>query len=140
MLRNGLMARIAPGPAEIIDDVPAGRLHLDGRVLVRAGEAPLRERRQMSFAGNVVISMVLDDEGRLLADPEVAATGIPDLEDELSIEDTCAEAAEDALNRMRKTARRDDDAVAEAARRAVRGRIRFLWDKKPPVRVLVTRV
>ncbi|GAA6157178.1 ribonuclease J [Pyruvatibacter sp. HU-CL02332] len=140
VLRNGLMARIAPGPAEVIDDVPAGRLHLDGRVLVRAGEAPLRERRQMSFAGNVVISLVVDDDGQLLADADVAATGIPDLEDDLSIEDTCAEAAEDAVNRMRKSARRDDDAVAEAARRAVRGRLRFLWDKKPPVRVLVTRV
>ncbi|MDW3099546.1 MAG: ribonuclease J [Alphaproteobacteria bacterium] len=140
VLRNGLMARIAPGPAEVIDDVPAGRLHLDGRVLVRAGEAPLRERRQMSFAGNVVVTLVVDDDGQLLADAEVAATGIPDLEDDLSIEDTCAEAAEDAVNRMRKSARRDDDAVAEAARRAIRGRIRFLWDKKPPVRVLVTRV
>ncbi len=140
VLRNGLVARIAPGPAEVIDDVPAGRLHLDGRILVRAGEAPLRERRQMSFAGNVVVSLVVDDDGQLLADADVAATGIPDLEDDLSIEDTCAEAAEDAVNRMRKSARRDDDAVAEAARRAVRGRIRFLWDKKPPVRVLVTRV
>ncbi|MEO0961838.1 MAG: ribonuclease J [Pseudomonadota bacterium] len=140
VLRNGLMARIAPGPAEIIDDVPAGRLHLDGRILVRAGEAPLRERRQMSFAGHVVVSLVVDDDGQLLADADVAAVGIPDLEDDLSIEDTCAEAAEDAVNRMRKSAKRDDDAVAEAARRAVRGRIRFLWDKKPPVRVLVTRV
>jgi len=134
------MARIAPGPAEIIDDVPAGRLHLDGNVLVRAGEAPLRERRQMSFAGNVVVSLVIDEDGQLLAEPEVAANGIPDLEDSLTIQDTCREAAEDAVNRLRRSAARDDDAVSEAARRAVRGRIRFLWDKKPPVQVLVTRV
>ncbi len=140
VLRNGLMARIAPGPAEVIDDVPAGRLHLDGRVLVRAGEAPLRERRMMSFAGHVVVSLVVDEAGRLLAEPEVACEGIPDLEDGLTVEDTCREAAEDAVNRMRKSAARDDDAMAEAARRAVRGRLRFLWDKKPPVRVLVTRV
>ena len=140
VLRNGLMARIAPGPAEVIDDVPAGRLHLDGTVLVRAGEAPLRERRQMSFAGNVVVSLVVDEDGRLIADPEVAALGIPDLEDDLTIEDTCREAAEDAVNRLRRNAARDDDAVSEAVRRAVRGRIRFLWDKKPPVTVLVSRV
>ncbi|MEQ8745245.1 ribonuclease J [Pyruvatibacter sp.] len=140
VLRNGLMARIAPGPAQVIDDVPAGRLHLDGRVLVRAGEAPLRERRQMSFAGHVVVSLVVDDDGKLLADPEVACEGIPDLEEGLSVEDTCREAADDAVSRMRKSAARDDAAVAEAARRAVRGRLRFLWDKKPPVRVLVTRV
>ncbi|GGD14411.1 ribonuclease J [Pyruvatibacter mobilis] len=140
VLRNGLMARIAPGPAEVIDDVPAGRLHLDGSVLVRAGEAPLRERRQMSFAGNVVVSLVVDEDGRLIADPEVAALGIPDLEDDLTIEDTCREAAEDAVTRLRRNAARDDDAVSEAVRRAVRGRIRFLWDKKPPVTVLVSRV
>ena len=140
VLRNGLMARIAPGPAEVIDDVPAGRLHLDGSVLVRAGEAPLRERRQMSFAGNVVVSLVVDEDGRLIADPEVAALGIPDLEDNLTIEDTCREAAEDAVTRLRRNAARDDDAVSEAVRRAVRGRIRFLWDKKPPVTVLVSRV
>jgi ribonuclease J len=140
VLRNGLMARIAPGPAEVIDDVPAGRLHLDGSVLVRAGEASLRERRQMSFAGNVVISLVVDEDGRLIAEPEVAALGIPDLEDDLTIEDTCREAAEDAVTRLRRNAARDDDAVSEAVRRAVRGRIRFLWDKKPPVTVLVSRV
>ncbi|WP_425062614.1 ribonuclease J [Pyruvatibacter mobilis] len=140
VLRNGLMARIAPGPAEVIDDVPAGRLHLDGSVLVRAGEAPLRERRQMSFAGNVVVSLVVDEDGRLIAEPEVAALGIPDLEDDLTIEDTCREAAEDAVTRLRRNAARDDEAVSEAVRRAVRGRIRFLWDKKPPVTVLVSRV
>ena len=140
VLRNGLMARIAPGPAEVIDDVPAGRLHLDGSVLVRAGEAPLRERRQMSFAGNVVVSLVVDEDGCLIAEPEVAALGIPDLEDDLTIEDTCREAAEDAVTRLRRNAARDDDAVSEAVRRAVRGRIRFLWDKKPPVTVLVSRV
>ena len=140
VLRNGLMARIAPGPAEVIDDVPAGRLHLDGTVLVRAGEAPLRERRQMSFAGNVVVSLVVDEDGCLIAEPEVAALGIPDLEDDLTIEDTCREAAEDAVTRLRRNAARDDDAVSEAVRRAVRGRIRFLWDKKPPVTVLVSRV
>lgn len=141
VLRNGLMARIAPGPAEVIDDVPAGRLLLDGKVMIRDGEAPLRERRQMAFAGDVVVSLVLDGNGRLEAEPAVSVQGIPDLEDGLDVEETCREAAEDAVGRMRKSrAARDDEAVAEAVRRAVRGRIRFLWDKKPPVRVLVTRL
>ncbi len=141
VLRNGLMARIAPGPAQVVDEVPAGRLHLDGTVLVRAGEEPLRARRRMSFAGNVVISIVIDEKGRLAAEPGVAAEGIPDLEDDLDIEETCREAAEDAVARMRTSrAARDDSAVAETVRRAVRGRLSFLWDKKPPVRVLVTRL
>src|SRR5262249_47757757 len=31
---NGQMVRLAPGRAEIIDETPAGRLHLDGKLLI----------------------------------------------------------------------------------------------------------
>ena len=36
--RTASMLRLAPGRAEIIDEVPSGRIHLDGRVLVAEGE------------------------------------------------------------------------------------------------------
>ena len=38
VLENGHMVRLAPGRAEIIDEVPSGRLYLDGRVLVEEDE------------------------------------------------------------------------------------------------------
>ena len=52
--RNGTMVRLAPGPAAIIDDVPAGRLYKDGdividsadRAIARAAQARLRGHRQ----------------------------------------------------------------------------------------------
>ena len=35
---NGQMFRLAPGRPELIDEVPSGRIHMDGRVLVGEGE------------------------------------------------------------------------------------------------------
>ena len=75
--RNGTMVRLAPAPAAIIDDVPVGRLYRDGAIITRAEDGQVRERRKLSFAGSVSVSLVLSDKGALLADPEVALTGIP---------------------------------------------------------------
>ena len=38
VIQNGQMLRLAPGKAEIIDEVRSGRIHLDGRVLVEEGD------------------------------------------------------------------------------------------------------
>ena len=75
--RNGTMVRLLPGPAEIIDEVPVGRLYRDGAIVTRADDGQVRERRKLSFAGSVAVSLVLSDKGVLLADPEVAVTGLP---------------------------------------------------------------
>ena len=75
--RNGAMVRLLPGPAAIIDEVPVGRLYHDGAILTREAEGQVRERRKLSFAGAVAVSLVLSDKGSLLADPEVAVTGLP---------------------------------------------------------------
>ena len=75
--RNGAMVRLAPAPAAIIDDVPVGRLYRDGAIITRADDGQVRERRKLSFAGSVSVSLVLSEKGALLADPEVALTGIP---------------------------------------------------------------
>src|SRR3989304_5459610 len=75
--RNGSMVRLLPGPAQIIDDVPVGRLYRDGMILTRADDGQVRDRRKLSFAGSVAGSLGLSEKGGLLADPEVALTGVP---------------------------------------------------------------
>ena len=39
--KNGTLVRLSPGPAEIIDNVPAGRLYKDGNIVIAAGERAL---------------------------------------------------------------------------------------------------
>ena len=75
---NGQLYRLAPGPAELIDEVPSGRIHLDGRVLVAEGEGLTKTRRAMAYAGLIAITLVLDGKGRVAAEPAILIEGMPE--------------------------------------------------------------
>ena len=121
---NGQMLRLAPGDPEIVDETPAGRLHLDGRVLVHEEEGFARGRRSLSFAGFVGITLVLDRRRRLAADPVFYMEGIP-----AAVEEKMRSAVSHAL---KEKSRNDlEEHVRIAARRAAND----AWGKKPVVRV-----
>jgi ribonuclease J len=137
--RNGAMVRLLPGPAEIIDDVPVGRLYRDGMILTHADDGQVRERRKLSFAGSVAVSLVLSEKGHLLADPEIAVTGLPATDNEGT---PFAEIARDAvigtIESLPKPKRKDQALVSEAVRRSVRAAVNQAWGKKPVCSVLLT--
>jgi ribonuclease J len=139
--RNGDIVRLAPGPVEIVDEAPAGRLHLDGRLIVTSEQGPAWERRKLSFAGVVAVSLVLDRRGDMVAEPMIEIFGLPAEDaDGNSMDDILFDAAEGVLRSLPKAGRRDDDLVAEAVRRAVRKQADLVWGKKPVCRVMLTRV
>ena len=141
VIRNGLMVRLAPGPAEIVDEAPSGRLYLDGEVLTASDEGAVQERRRLAFAGSVFVSIVLDGKGQVRGDPQVRLMGLPETDGTgLDFEDRALDAIDEALDRLPARRRDDDDAVAEFLRRAVRGALRREWGKKPQVAVVVTRI
>lgn len=130
--QNGHLFRLAPGRPQLIDEVPSGRMHLDGRVLVAEGEGLARSRRAMGHAGLLVVSLVLDEKGRVAAPPAVLAEGMPQ---------PVAEAVERAVAEAARGGRRNDpDELAESVRRAARRAAHDAWGKKPVTRVLVTEV
>jgi ribonuclease J len=139
--RNGDLVRIAPGPAEIIDEVPSGRLYKDGSLLVSAEDKGVAGRRRLSFAGIVSVALALTDKGVLVADPEVELVGLPATDASgASMHDIACDAVEEALETLPKPRRRDPDAIADAVKRAVRGAIAERWNKKPICHVHVLTV
>ena len=137
--RNGAMVRLLPGPAAIIDEVPVGRLYHDGAILTREAEGQVRERRKLSFAGAVAVSLVLSDKGSLLADPEVAVTGLPATDTRgLAFATIARDAAIGTVQSIPKPRRKDPALVSEAVRRAVRAAVNQAWGKKPMCSVLLT--
>ena len=141
VVRNGLMVRLAPGAAEVIDEAPSGRLYLDGEVLTEEDEGAVQERRRLAFAGSVFVSVVLDGKGEVRGEPQVRLMGLPEEDSHgVSFEDRALDAVDEALDRLPKKRRVDDDDVAEFLRRAVRGALRREWGKKPQVEVVVTRI
>jgi ribonuclease J len=137
--RNGAMVRLLPGPAAIIDDVPVGRLYRDGMILTRADDGQVRERRKLSFAGSVAVSLVLSDKGALLAEPEVALTGLPTTDTEgVRFATIARDAVVGTIESIPRPRRKDQALVSEAVRRGVRAAVNQAWGKKPMCSVLLT--
>jgi len=140
--RNGDMVRLAPGRAEIIDQVQAGRLYVDGNVIVPAHAEPLRERRHAAYNGVMSVSVALDDKNRIVSGPQVRGIGLPG-DEEYPIDDTLddlADEAERAIKGLKGEARSDDEAVEAAVKRALKKAGQRIWDRRPVVEVTVLRV
>jgi ribonuclease J len=136
--RNGDLVRLAPGRPEIIDEVPAGRLYKDGALLVPADARTTADRKRLSFAGIVLVSLAMSDKGQLAANPEVELIGIPDNSaDGEPMTEVAYKAAVETFEQLPRPRRRDPDSVEEALRRGVRAALAQRWGKKPGVAVHV---
>jgi ribonuclease J len=140
--RNGDMVRLAPGRAEIIDEVPAGRLFVDAGVLTPENGEALRERRHAAFNGVVAVSVALDGRGRIVSGPQVRALGLPTDEDYPleDVLDDLADEAEAALKRLKGEDLSEDEAVETALSRAVKKASQRIWGRRPVVETTVLRV
>ncbi|RAK61094.1 MBL fold metallo-hydrolase [Phenylobacterium hankyongense] len=140
--RNGDMVRLAPGRAEIIDEVPAGRLYVDGGVLTPENGEALRERRHAASNGMVAVSVVLDGKNKIVSGPEVRALGLPTDQDYPldDVLDDLADEAAHALDRLKGEQRDDDDAVETAMSRAVKKASQRIWGRRPVVETTVLRI
>ncbi|MGK9203615.1 MULTISPECIES: ribonuclease J [Sinorhizobium] len=140
-LRNGEMLRLAPGPAEVIDEAPHGRIYKDGTLIGDFEEMGIGERRKLSFAGHVSVSVVLDSRYDFLGDPDVVPIGLPEYDDEgEAMEDTLYDAVLGAVESIPRAKRKDLAMLQEAVRRAVRSTTNQVWGKKPVVTVFITKV
>ena len=140
--RNGDMVRLAPGRAEVIDEVPAGRIHLDAGFMTPEDGEPLRERRHAASSGVLHVALVLDGRGRIASGPQVRAIGLPGdperpLEDLL---DDLADAAEAAVRRLDGDQRELDGEVEAAMSRALKKAAQRIWGRRPVVQATLLRL
>ncbi len=140
--RNGDMVRLAPGRAEIIDEVPAGRLFVDAGVMTPENGEALRERRHAAFNGVLAVSVVLDGRGKIASGPQVRALGLP-TEDEDHLDevlDELADEAEEAIKRLKGDQKELDDSIETAISRAVKKASQRIWGRRPVVETTVLRI
>ncbi len=129
---NGDVVRLAPGPAQIVDELPQGRLYRDGRLIIDAEQRTVADRRRLGFVGVVSIAIALDAKGMLAGAPEIESIGIPELgADGRRLEEVAHEATVEVIDGLPRPRRRDPDSVVEAVKRAVRAAVAVQWGKKP---------
>ncbi len=137
LMEDGDILSLAGEPS-VIDSAPVGKLVVDGARLVPLTGTVMGARRKMLFNGVVVASIAVDEAGKLRGKPRLSAPGLFDPDDKEALRIT-AELA-DALADLPPATRRDDAALAEAARAALRRSMGKRLQKRPVVDVHLLRV
>jgi len=127
--KNGDIVRLAPGKPGKLAEVGAGRLVLDGDIIVPADGQAITMRRRLARDGLLIVA--LDKRG----DVQVHGIGLP-------LEEDYAQFVEEAQGDVREAVRklkgkRDIEALTEAARLAARRAAQRWSGKKPQVKVIL---
>ena len=140
-IRNGDLVKLAPGAAEIVDQVPSGRVFKDGHLVGDADAIGVAGRRKLSYAGLVAVSIVLGKNGQLADEIDMELLGLPttNVHGE-PFDDILFDAASGAVESIPPKRRKDPDLVSMAVEKAVRAEARNQWGKKPKVTVFVAIV
>jgi ribonuclease J len=132
---NGDVIRLAPGEPKKVDEVRAGRLVLDGDVILPADGATVSERRKIGYGGLITVALPVGEDGELAGAPLIRPFGVPVEEDR---DDFIADATDAA--RRAFSSGGDEEKMRESVRLAVR-RCATLWTgKKPLVEVMLLQV
>lgn len=131
-IRNGDMLKLAPEPAEIVDEVPVGQIYKDGNLIGKEDTLGISERRKLSYVGQVSVAILLDKHHNLLSVPDVISYGLPEMDsDGELIDEIILNTIEMTIDSIPRAKRKDDEVVREAVRRSIRAEINKIWGKKP---------
>ncbi|MCX8500795.1 MAG: MBL fold metallo-hydrolase, partial [Alphaproteobacteria bacterium] len=137
---NGDVLKLAPGEPAIIDQVQFGRLALDGNRLISDSARPLQERRRMNESGLAVVTLVLDEAGELIADPNVSLHGLADASESTELVELIIDAVGQGVDDMEAKDVLIDHLVIERAKSALRQVIKRQIGHRPQVEVHLVRV
>ena len=138
MMEDGDILTLSHNRPAITDSAPVGRLVLDGTRLVPLQGEVMAARRRMLFNGIVVASLAVDQAGTLRGRPRLSAPGLLDPDDPETAR--AADDFADQLLDLPASARRDDAALQDAARSALRRILGRRLGKRPMVDVHLIRV
>ena len=138
LLEDGDILNLAPGTVEIVDSAPVGRLVLDENRLIPMSGEVMNARRRLLYNGVAVASLAVDWAGNILGEPKLSAPGLLDADDPEAAR--VVHEFSDGIADLPIATRRDDDALTEAARAALRRAIGKRLKKRPQVDVHLLRV
>ena len=141
IVTNGMMMDLSGDTLRQVDDVPTGRIYLDGTVLIGAMDGVVRDRIRMALNGHATVSVIVDENDEVLPDAWVetmglAAHGRAGVPLSRHIESELA----DYLDRVDDATVMDDKKLDEGIRRIVRQVSMEEIGKKPEVKVIISRL
>ncbi len=138
LMEDGDILSFTGGPPEIVGSAPVGRLVLDGARIVPLKGEVMNARRRMLYNGVVVASLAVDENGRPIGRAHLSAPGLFDVDDDET--DRVIHAFTEAMEDQPASVRRDDAALLDAAKTALRRALGRRLQKRPLVDVHLLRV
>ncbi|WP_455466887.1 ribonuclease J [Bartonella sp. B39] len=139
-IRNGSMLRFAPEPVEVIDQVPVGRIYKDGCLIGDEDALGVHERRKLSYAGHVAVSIQMNGKHDLEGDIGLVTSGLPETDGKSKrLKDILFDVVENTFYNIPRVKRKNNELMREAIRRAVRAAVNEFWRKKPVCTVFLHR-
>lgn len=139
---NGDVVALTAAGARRIGEVRAGLLAIEGKRIVAIDHEAILARKRIMWNGSAVVTIVVDSDGRLLADPKITALGLLDegsADDILHLREAAEEIAK-RINSLPRSVRQHDEEMSEAVRVTARRFFNDLFDRKPQTRVHLIRV
>jgi ribonuclease J len=140
VIADGQVVELAPKGPRVVAEVEIGRLTLEGERIVPLDSPILRDRKKMIINGSAVVTLVMDQRGRIMGQPLVTTHGLFAPEDDRGDEIDLGQLVASAVDRMDARARRDDEAVRETARRVIRRSFNGDQGRKPVTDIHLVRL
>jgi len=111
---NGLPLEVDSSGAGFGEDIHAGVIYVDGVNIGEPDDAALRDRREISADGIfIVVATISNDDGTIVADPEVIFRGVAFLEEADALVEDLKDLVEDQLDDAAKAGHRENHLVEE---------------------------
>lgn len=139
---NGSIVRLGPGKPAIVGEAPTGLLAIDQGRIISADHAAIGARRKLQFSGAVHATLVLDESGKLLAEPKITSVGLVDLNhpDERGFDAALVEEIVEIVEDLTDEEILDDAFLSEEIRIGVRRFVQHERGLKPKVTAHIVRV
>jgi ribonuclease J len=112
--RNGLPLEVDGSGAGFGEDIHAGVIYVDGVNIGEPDDAALRDRREISADGIfIVVATISNDDGSIVADPEVIFRGVAFLDEADALVEDLKDLVEDQLDEAAKAGHRENHLVEE---------------------------
>src|SRR6188768_396137 len=125
--RNGLALELDEKGARFGEDIDAGVIFVDGVNIGDPDDVALRDRRAISEDGIfIVVATLSNDDGSIVADPEVIFRGVPFLDEADNLVEDLKDLVEDVLDEAANHGNREPHLIEEDLHEAIG---KFTWQR-----------
>jgi ribonuclease J len=141
VVANGSVVDLTGDVPALVDEVPTGRVYLDGSRMIGAMDGIIRDRIRMAIGGHVFVTVIMDEADEVLGDPWAEIAGLrPQAKGGQALNEVIEDELSDFMERASRKVLTDDDKLNDGLRRVVRQVVMEELGKKPEVTIVVSRL